>query len=304
MMQKPVGVIVGRFQVDELHEGHKDLIDFVRSQHDRIVIFLGLSPIKCSVNNPLDFEARKQMILNEYPDITVLYIKDTSSDYVWSDKLDEMIVDITGPNQGVVLYGSRDSFIKHYFGQYETIEYKQKVYISGTEIRKKISSKVKASADFRKGVIWATENQWPKAIPTVDAALLDKDKKHILLGRKKDEDKYRFIGGFVSPGDIWEETIIREVKEETNTDMRELSYIGSFFIDCWRFKSEVDKLTTTFFLGTFDGKPKPGDDIYELRLFEIADFIRDYNEILVPEHTVLGKALVSYNKFPIIAKEK
>lgn len=298
-MQKPVGVIVGRFQIDELHEGHRDLIDYVLSQHDRVIIFLGLSPIKCSVNNPLDFEARKQMISKEYPDITVLYIKDTSSDYVWSEKLDEMIGDITGPNQGAVLYGSRDSFIKHYFGKYETIEYKQKVFISGTEVRKKISSKVKASADFRKGVIWATENQWPKAIPTVDAALIDDERTHILLGRKKEEDKYRFIGGFVAPGDTWEDTVKREVKEETNVDINDLTYVGSFFIDCWRFKSEVDKITTSFFLGTIEGKPKPGDDICELRFFEISTFRDNLEDILVPEHVVLGKALVAFNKFPV-----
>ena len=294
-MQKSVGVIVGRFQVDELHDGHRDLIDFVLSKHDRVIIFLGLSPIKCSANNPLDFEARKQMISKEYPDITILYIKDTSSDYVWSDRLDEMIGDITGPNQDAVLYGSRDSFIKHYFGKYGTVEYRQHVFISGTEIRKKISSKVKASSDFRKGVIWATENQWSEPKPTVDVALLDDDNSHILLGKKKDENGYRFIGGFVAAGNTWEETAIREVKEETNLTVNGLEYIGSYFIDCWRFKYETDKITTTFFKATIgEGKPKPDDDIYELRLYKTANFIEDMENILVSEHMVLGRALIDY----------
>ena len=67
------GVVVGRFQVDDLHEGHKTFIDVVRKAHPRVIIFLGLSPAKCSTNNPLDYDSRKKMINRHYPDINVLY---------------------------------------------------------------------------------------------------------------------------------------------------------------------------------------------------------------------------------------
>ena len=37
------GIIVGRFQVDDLHEGHKNFIDAVIKAHPRVIIFLGIS---------------------------------------------------------------------------------------------------------------------------------------------------------------------------------------------------------------------------------------------------------------------
>ncbi len=79
-MQYDVGVIVGRFQVPDLHQAHRDLIEKVISQHQKTIIFLGLSPCKSTRNNPLDFEARKNMILDSYPDVIVLYIDDIPCD--------------------------------------------------------------------------------------------------------------------------------------------------------------------------------------------------------------------------------
>ena len=156
-----VGIIVGRFQVDELHEAHLKLISTVVETYPKVIIYLGLSATKCTINNPLDFESRKQMILKSFPDVNVLYIKDVPSDKIWSHRLDESIDDIKGPTQSVILLGGRDAFIRHYQGKYDTYELKQQTFVSGKEIRKKISNKVKSSADFRKGVIWATMNQWP-----------------------------------------------------------------------------------------------------------------------------------------------
>ena len=192
-----VGVIVGRFQVDELHEGHVDLISQIIKFHHKVIIFLGLSPCKCTTKNPLDFEARKQMILTRFPSVTVLYIVDQYSDVGWSDNLDHQIQMVTGPGQSVILYGSRDSFIKYYSGKYECQEIEQKVFVSGTDIRKKISGNVVSSPLFRKGVIWAVNNQYPKCFPTVDVAIM-KNNQSVLLGKKNKEPFYRFVGGFVS----------------------------------------------------------------------------------------------------------
>jgi len=62
-----VGIIIGRFQVHQLTQAHKELIQFVIDRHTKVVIFLGLSPLLVTRNNPLDFESRKQMILKEFP---------------------------------------------------------------------------------------------------------------------------------------------------------------------------------------------------------------------------------------------
>ncbi len=111
-----VGVIVGRFQVAELHEGHKQLIQSVRNEHNKVIIFLGLSVCVGTKNNPLDYEARKQMILQTFPEIIVGYIQDMRNDEVWSTTLDREINKLKSPAENVTLYGGRDAFIKHYSG--------------------------------------------------------------------------------------------------------------------------------------------------------------------------------------------
>ena len=71
-----VGVIIGRFQLDNLHEGHIGIFEYVLERHDRVIVFLGMSPNKCTMNNTLDFEARKQMLDKEFKGrIEIHYVK-------------------------------------------------------------------------------------------------------------------------------------------------------------------------------------------------------------------------------------
>lgn len=270
-----VGVIVGRFQVPELHKGHTELIESVCLKHQRVLIFLGISPLKSTFNNPLDFEARKQMLLEKFPDVNVLYIKDNFSDIEWSKKLDEQITDVIGPNQTVTLYGSRDSFLEHYFGKFHKEELIQKQYISGTEIRKNISIKAKSSSDFRTGVIFATSNQFPKVYPTVDIAILDSKISRLLLAKKHHREKYQFVGGYADPkSSSFEHDALRELAEETgiNANYSFPKYIGSSIIEDWRYSREVDKIKTLLFkVYWLWGDPIPdGDELIELVWFDCA----------------------------------
>jgi bifunctional NMN adenylyltransferase/nudix hydrolase len=299
-----VGVIVGRFQVPYLHEAHVDLINTVKKEHSRVIIFLGLSPARVTKRNPLDFEARKQMIHESFPDVTVLYIKDMPDDKTWSRTLDTNIQDVIGP-QKAVLYGSRDSFISHYSGKYITVELIPERMISGSELRKAASQTTKCCPSFREGVIWAASNQWPKAWPTVDVAVMSSDYQKVLLGRKPHETKYRFIGGFVDPTDgSLEVAARREVREETgNIEISDVTYISSSIVDDWRYRYEDDKIITTFFSCTYVyGCPTPTDDIGELRwfpmkLFETFEGAHRFSNALdnlVSEHVMLMKQLVNH----------
>lgn len=281
-----VGVIVGRFQVNELHEAHLDLIQGVCNEHQKVIIFLGLSPVLVTQNNPLDFESRKQMVLDEFPNVIVMYIKDNPSDEQWSKELDEKISDLIGPNQSVVLYGSRDSFISHYSGKFKTQELLQEVYVSGSEIRKNISKKVKNTSEFRSGVIWGAYNRYPTCYPTVDIAIFNDDYTKILLGRKPKETLYRFVGGFADPrSESYEADARREVMEETHVEVSDPEYIGSMLVNDWRYRHEVDKIKTMFFkCKVIFGRPEPGDDIAEVRWF---DFNTLKDEMLVKEHVKL-----------------
>ena len=295
-----VGIIVGRFQVPELHEAHSDLIQSVIERHPKVVIFLGLSPCKTTYNNPLDFEARKQMILDKFPDVNVLYIKDERDDDVWSRKLDEQIEDILGANQSGVLYGSRDSFIPFYTTKrYPTIELEPTRFISGTEIRKVVGNKVKSSSDFRAGVIWGVNNQYAGPQLTVDVAIVNEEQDTILLCRKPRENKYRFVGGFVQSAETAEMAAKREVSEETGLAIDDLKMISTCPIDDWRYRSERSKVLTILFRAKYIfGAPKAADDISEVRWVNLIS-LTDPNWVktnIVEEHVPLVHQFLNSKK--------
>ena len=282
-----VGIIVGRFHVHELHEGHKQIIDSVVSNHDKVIIFLGLSPLRNTIKNPLDFRSRREMLHEQYPDAEVFYIEDVPDDDTWSKKLDDQIRRHTSPNQTVVLYGGRDSFLRSYSGDYETRELEAQHFVSGTEIRRRVSNAYKATKDYRAGIIFASKNRYPTAYQTVDIAILNEEGTKLLLGRKPMEKKWRFIGGFSDPNsNSLEDDAKREVAEETGIEVGDMKYIGSTKIDDWRYRSEKDCVKTALFLTKHVfGKPEGGDDIAEVKWFDLATLFKD--EVVDSHHPLL-----------------
>ena len=55
--QTDIGVIIGRFQVHELHLAHMALIETVLQNHTKVILFLGTSTAIATRKNPLDFKA-------------------------------------------------------------------------------------------------------------------------------------------------------------------------------------------------------------------------------------------------------
>jgi bifunctional NMN adenylyltransferase/nudix hydrolase len=226
------------------------------------------------------------MILQRFPDVNVLYIKDEASDDVWSKKLDAQVEDLLGANQTALLYGSRDSFIPHYKGNLKVVELEPNRIISGTELRKEASNRVKASPDFRHGVIWGVNNQYPSCMPTVDVAIVDTVSRRVLMAKKPSEKSYRFVGGFASPKSLsYEADAKREASEETGLEIGEPEYVGSALVDDWRYRKENNKIKTMFFVSRYIfGGPQANDDISEVRWFDLKT-IND-NDI-VSEHRPL-----------------
>lgn len=327
-----VGVIVGRFQVHTLHDAHHGLITSITATHAKTLIVLGLSQARVSTRNPLDFEARKQMILSAFPEVTVLYIKDEPTDSGWSQRLDTLLSDYLSPAQTVCLYGGRDSFITRYNGKHKTDVLEPDTYASGTEMRKSISRSVKASEDFRAGVIWASANGWPKAFPAVDVAIWRygslkphdwwrkaesdayhckrchvpeksaeagwnegkcDDGKEWLLVRKQTEKKWRFPGGMYTPADpTYEAAARREVDEETGASITDPVYVRSRLVDDWRYRDETDKIVTTLFVAQYISGPVQPAD-------DVAEAqwwpesVAMYNA-LMPEHQPLWSSIMDW----------
>ena len=108
---------------------------------------------------------------------------------------------------------------------------------------------------------------------TTDVAIFDSKNEYLVLGRKPNEEKFRFVGGFVNPNETAEMCASREVNEETGLEIggvNELKPLGTHVIDDWRYRGESENILTTFFWANYKfGRPEPNDDICEAKLFDI-----------------------------------
>lgn len=289
-----IGAIIGRFQTSELHEAHVHLIETVLSKHNKVVVFLGVSPILGSKRNPLDFPTRKLMLEEKFGSRinAILPIHDNRDDLKWSKEIDSRIREVF-PLGSVTLYGSRDSFIPHYLGAFKTIELESKIYVSATDIRKTVSEKILSSKEFRAGVIYSTYNKYPVVFSTVDVAIVN-DSNELLLGRKNSDpiNTYRFVGGFVDPTDADDYAACRrEAFEETRCVVEPYEYVASAKVNDWRYRKEEDmKIMTRLFLAKYvSGRVEPSDDIHELKW---VSFDKLSEVQIVEEHRSLFEILI------------
>jgi bifunctional NMN adenylyltransferase/nudix hydrolase len=290
------GVIVGRFQVNELHPGHLELFRQVSLAHERVIVFVGVPRTVPTKRNPMDFEVRKKMIQHDYPDFIVLPLRDERTDEFWSQQLDNAISSVTQFDNDVTLYGGRESFVPHYYGKHTVHHLDIPSPVNGTEIREKLSNHVMESKEFRAGVIYAAFNQFPRMLATVDIAILHNQgegkKTKLLLGRKPGETNWRFIGGFVNKGETFLEAARREVYEETNLDINSIQHYGTFPISDWRYANDPDAgITSSLYIGwsTTQGG-KAGDDIVEIKWFE-SDMLPP---VVVAEHMDMYREIKRY----------
>jgi len=290
------GVIIARFQTPYLHDGHLELIETVKKKHEKVIVLLGISPIK-GRRNPFDYYTRERMLKSKYAELVVLPLRDHPEDSTWSQNLDSLLGE-TFPGETFLLYGSRDSFIPYYLGTNNTIELpSSKEDLTATEIRSQYADKIFDSTDFRAGIIYGLHNQYLKVYPTVDVVVFKNNKSEVLLGQKAVSDKWRFVGGFTDPTDEnYEEAALRELKEEVGQiEVGPMTYETSMQIDDWRYRSEQDKIITLFYSCDFiSGTPTAKDDIVNVKWFKLSDILEsDFS----PEHIKLLKNLKSkYNE--------
>jgi len=273
--QYDIGVIIGRFQIHELHSEHKKLIEYVLERHDKVILFLGVSPAIHTRKNPLDFVSRKRMIEEFYGHRieAIMPLHDMKFDCQWAKQVDKKIREIF-PIGSVVLYGSKDSFIPFYesHGKFDTCELQPDNFISATDVRKAVSNKSLRSKEFRAGMIYAANQTFPLNYATIDVAIFNDDYTKVLLGRKHYE-------------------------EETGLEVDDIQYVSSRKVSDWRYRGEEDRgIITTFFMAKkIFGSEKPSDDIVELKWVDVKKLDKTR---LVDEHEHLKKDLI--NKLEIL----
>lgn len=139
--------------------------------------------------------------------------------------------------------------------------------------------------------------KYNSAIAVCDVAVWkdDKNKIEILLGRKHKEDKFRFVGGFIS---IEDESILagakRELREEAgDIEVGDWKFIANSRMNDPRYIDDKDRLFTTFYKCKYIfGRPQGADDIAEVKWFDIDEIKKE--EVMEVHHGLLDLLIKSF----------
>lgn len=290
---KTLGVIVARFQVPSLHEGHVYLLEEVAKQSDSVLILLGYKVNQPDIKNPFPVSVRLAMVRQKIKElgiknhVIVDVLEDNPvSNNAWSADLDntirkheELLAEKFGESISSCLYGSRDSFLLYYHGAYTSSSIDQKDTVSGTEMRERVLSldEENLSNEHREGMVYGLKYIYPVGMSVVDVLIYKrvKDELCFLLGRKHREKDFRIIGGFfdVTKDTSLEDAALREMKEEVGElKVAQPVYVMSKKIDDWRYRDNQHKIVSSLFVIEYvQGEPKAGDDIEEVLWVRVKD---------------------------------
>jgi nicotinamide mononucleotide adenylyltransferase len=158
-INKKVGVVIGRFQLPQLHGGHKAFITHVLEANNEACVFVGVKDTP-DLKNPLPYPAVKAMIAGEFRTFShklqIHPLKDVETDLQWSEQIDQFLA-LLYPNADITLYSGRDGFKPYYKGRYVPVKdwlgYDGNV--NGTDVRDAIiQGDASNNEEFRKGIIY------------------------------------------------------------------------------------------------------------------------------------------------------
>jgi bifunctional NMN adenylyltransferase/nudix hydrolase len=277
---KRLSVVIARFQVPELTEGHVHLLNSARIGTDDMLVLLGVPAVPGRKKHPLSYQMRAAMVAEHQTEgrhAVIAPLPDIPNDDVaWARQVDSLIRSLF-PFHEVTLWGSRDSALTTYIGAGGKYSVRliqphpdgAALGPSGTETRAAIQPI--DSYDFRAGVIWSSQNRYDAVLPCVDMVVFDKGA--VLLARKPTDvpNQWRLIGGFIDGKDkSFEAAAKREVAEETGLEVGNVRYVGSCGIDDSRYRGGPETVKSAVFaMDRVFGHAKAADDISEVRWFPI-----------------------------------
>lgn len=280
MTPRSVGVLIGRFQIHTLTEGHKYLFAQVAGRCTRVLALLGVPPVIGQRRDPLEYSLRARMLQDYWadayrdgPELTVLPSIDCQTDEEWARRADQMI-DAVAPNTAATVFCGPDGCGPTYAkaGGRHTVEVIESIpgHHHATVMRANLQPR--HTEDFRAGVVYHSQRGFLNPFPVVD--IIIRDGESIVLAQKATETaRWRLIGGFVDVGDeSLEAAARREVMEETGLEVGPLHYVTSLVIPDWRYRSGPETMLSTCFVadrlwGTLVAK----DDIARTKRFQMAD---------------------------------
>ncbi len=306
-----LSVVIGRFQIPELTIGHQRLLGTAVNENPakHLMVLVGSAGKVPSVTNPLPYAVRAAMIkrfvrnnCSSLTTLTVLPLVDQADDTLWMQSVETLV-------QGYVFahgmshatyFSDPEGFIKHVKpkqGKIITLAPRPE-HKRATEIRGQLKDNPSLdSGEFRRGVIWATQNQYPMVSPTVDIACIDPSTGMTAMIKKAGEKLWRFPGGFV---DLTDASLVdaarRELREETGLHcVSDWKYRGSVKINDWRLRGEAQRGIITTLYQCFHTGPlsdlKAGDDAAEanwltLRYLDDLDIMPEHRQLLQMQRTV------------------
>jgi NAD+ diphosphatase len=134
---------------------------------------------------------------------------------------------------------------------------------------------------------------FPRTDPAVIVGVIDSNDR-LLLGSNAlwESNRYSLLAGFVEPGESLEAAVQREIFEESGVPVVDPVYLGS---QPWPFPASLMLGFTASVAPDFTGQGTPdGTEILDLRWFSREELAASLNDIRLPGHSSIARAIIEH----------
>ena len=140
-----------------------------------------------------------------------------------------------------------------------------------------------------------------KMILNCAGAVIVRDGK-ILFQRRADNGKWGLIGGLVEMNETYEETALREIREETGLEVKPESFLGIFHNHdmVWSNGDAAHVISAMFTASIVSGEPRIDEESYELRFFGKDEL----PELFAEDHIAALDAYFRGIRYPLLEENR